>query len=182
MENSKCKEKPIIFNTEMGRAILDGRKTQTRLVVKNEHFAEEFCDKCKSDKCKYSICLRTSPYKIGDILWVRETWSCGYVGGAWGYVYKASEQKPYYTEKWKSPVFMPKEACRIWLRVKDVRVERLQDISVENTEKEGIPFEEILPRIDFKHLWNSINKKPGTKWADNPFCWVIEFERIERNV
>ena len=141
-------------------------------------------------------------YKVGDILWVRETWQS--VNGILSngeqikYAYKAdgSGWGDYEITKWKPSIFMPKEAARIFLRVMGIRAERLQDISEEDAIAEGIlqiepeflprgwkdylsnpeiPF--MKPKKSFVSLWQSINGEQS--WNDNPYVWVIPFERVE---
>ena len=128
------------------------------------------------------------PYKPGDILYVRETWC----KGSWGnekerYYYKADDNDFYCT--WHPSTHMPKEAARIWLKVTDVRVERLQDITSEQICKEGVEVEDpyVLngeeKRYAFSVLWNSTIKKSDLDrygWQANPHVWVIEFERCEK--
>ena len=192
------KEIPILFSTEMVRAILDDRKRMTRRINYNDECS--ICCAYGRKKCGVENFCAESKYKIGDILWVRETW-CDLPFDS-GYIYK--EDCENILKKWKSPIFMPKEAARIWLRVKDVRVERLQYISEDDALKEGaseaVRADESCgghiirtARNSFEWIWDSINGKrtrrkrgyvkedmKGYKWEDNPFVWVIEFERIER--
>lgn len=155
------KIRPILFNTDMVRAILDGRKTVTRRVMKPQ--IPDVCPECMHIHADYiydriaeniycAICgeplqLEVKPsYQPGDILYVRETWQHGY-GGT--YLYKASaghdlfmtqEGKIVSNIPWRSSIHMPKEAARIWLKVTDVRVERLQDITEEQVDEEGFRF------------------------------------------
>lgn len=144
--------KPILFNTEMVRAILDGRKTCTRRIVKHDvevilnspYYKKhpEVADKQIISK----LCM--PPYQPGDILYVRETW-CKYdddhiIDGR-KYAYKADaspiseEARKKFGYRWRPSIHMPKEAARIWLKVTDVRVERLQDITEDGAEAEGMP-------------------------------------------
>lgn len=146
--------KPILFNTEMVRAILDGRKTVTRRINKdaNDYVIPDM-DFYDSDKRTYavhnyldkehtnklSIAERTCPICPGDILYVRETWSewtDGYVYKAWNEPFPQAGQMP--IMKWHPSIHMPKEAARIWLKVTGVRVEQLQDMKDEDCEKEGL--------------------------------------------
>lgn len=141
--------KPILFNTEMVRAILDGRKTVTRRVVKPQHLLvlngpyhkehPETPDRVLIEKsCD-------PPYNPGDILYVRETWNrCGNekAGRPMHYEYRADCENPDYfsdgfVASWRPSIHMPKEAARIFLRVTDVRVERLQDMTEDDVCKEG---------------------------------------------
>ena len=210
--------KPILFNTEMVRAILDGRKSCTRRIVKPKQFVVLLPDKYKNCIPEESLkekklmfkpyCDMTdaelisaaykAPYQPGDILYVRETWK----KAPNGYYYYEDWQKDDIADvtKWKPSIHMPKEATRIWLKVTDVRVERLQEISEDGAVKEGIyvanckdcnaPFgcdacpDEGYNEIDeFVELWNITVKKSDIDrygWDANPYVWVIEFERCEK--
>lgn len=234
--------KPILFNTEMVMAILDGRKTVTRRVALPNKDLREFRSEkypngwwirgrvCKDwdtlltvmkrDKCKCR-------YRKGDILYVRETWcwcpcwDCGqdtpegcidpsarrtfsHNKGEYGCIgYKASfaeNEQPPGLETWHPSIHMPKEAARIFLRVTDVRVERVQDITEEQAKAEGA--NQCYEQIDssenrlvtylaedsngyyisgFKCVWDSTIKKSDLDrygWAANPWVWLIEFERV----
>lgn len=164
--------KPILFNTAMVMAILDGRKTVTRRVVKPA---------TERKPCH-------APYQTGDILYVRETWSewdGGYLYKAWNSPFPQPGQS--FKMTWHPSIHMPKEAARIWLKVTDVRVERLQDMWASDTSKEGMLFErpytasEMLKK--FSQLWDSTIKKQDLDtygWDANPWVWVIEFERCEK--
>lgn len=191
------KERPILFSTAMVRALLDGRKGMTRRLVKDKHVLYQldvnnhvpsFYN--NSDFCPYG--------QVGDILWVRETFSWDWKDYSERtekyYYYKASTSDEYLAsgEKWQPSIFMPKEACRIRLEITNVRVERLQDISQEDAKAEGLypaPHRcpgwknELLSFTDcykcaFKILWNSINGKKGHQWNKNEWVWVIEFRKI----
>lgn len=176
--------KPILFNTEMVKAILEGRKTCTRRLVKQSTLQairqwqkerpkgkpEELIDK-----------LAAPPYYPGDVLYVRETWF-EYAGQ---YVYKATAAQPeLWNGMWRPSIHMPKEAARIFLRVKSVHAERLQDIDGAGQRAEGADSKHGFgaTRGAFIDLWNS-TIKPAERicygWAANPWVWVIEFERIE---
>ena len=122
------------------------------------------------------------PYSPGDILYVRET----FFRDVGRYLYKAnySDTEKFYRDgkevaiKWRPSIHMPREAARIFLRVTDVRVERLQDIDDDGVAAEG--FEIGAP---FDELWDSTIKKADHAlygWEANPWVWVIEFERISR--
>lgn len=198
---------PILFNTDMVRAILDGRKTVTRRVAKKipaeTHRIEPmqpFDGGALKFEChwggympdvqgfKDGMAVVKPPYQPGDILYVRETWQyIGFAGEDNGYVYKAPENGKLWQEetegwKWRPSIHMPKEAARIWLKVTDVRAERLQDISDEQLRKEGfIP--EVQGHFKFKWTWNSTLKKSDIDrygWDANPWVWVIGFERCEK--
>jgi hypothetical protein len=174
-------ERPIAFTGEMVRAILDGRKSQTRRVAKPQPG-----DNPRDDGYESTILARCPYGRPGDLLWVKETWCGGQYGTA--YFYKSDWQEHDYGPRWKSQRFMPRKASRILLEVTGVRVERVRDISIEDACDEGIyqknpTWEDICPpdpREDFEELWDSINgKKPGKSWDDNPWVWVIEFKRVE---
>ncbi len=168
--------KPILFNTEMVRAILDGRKTCTRRIMKPQPTAH------------YGTHCAIPPYQQGDILYVRETWCKGsWMNEKERYYYKADDNDFLCT--WHPSIHMPKEAARIWLRVTGVRVERLQDIDGKGCVKEGIEEEPLKDVGDefvkgmFHDLWDSTIKKSDIDrygWDANPWVWVIEFERCEK--
>lgn len=204
--------KPILFNTEMVRAILEGRKTVTRRVVKLPSqvavqdnglytlYAEGTCyeDQRLEDIAEYL----KKPYKVGDILYVRETWipkeseENGKLVKGFGYKADLTGYESMFV--WRPSIHMPKEAARIFLRVTSVRVERLQDITLDDMEKEGVfdpcfycsatfgcdtCINEGGIEEDFKHLWDSTIKRDQLNtygWEANPYVWVIEFERVER--
>ena len=199
--------KSILFNTEMVRAILNGRKTCTRRICKdaNEYTVPDM-DFYNADKRTYavhnfanqehteqlSIAERTCPICPGDILYVRETWSKGLER----YIYRAeySDTEKFYRNgkeiemKWKPSIHMPKEAARIWLKVTDVRVERLQEITELGATKGGCVYDVEYAlgntaRGHFKKLWDSTIKKSALDtygWNANPWVWVIEFERYKK--
>lgn len=146
--------KPIFFNTEMVRAILDGRKTCTRRIVKpqweecpackyvhNEYIYDKMAENVYCARCGCPLePERRSPYQPGDILYVRETWSewtDGYLYKAWNSPFPQAGESP--AMKWHPSIHMPKEAARIWLKVTDVRAERLQDMTDNDAEAEGMP-------------------------------------------
>lgn len=215
--------KPILFNTEMVRAILDGRKTCTRRILKGAiPFDEkaEYWNVLKKGEWSGPICTehfikQCSPYNPGDILYVRETfawgpcWDCGLDTIPDGcknpviydskkkeygcYIYRADCEDNEYpcVDTWHPSIHMPKEAARIWLKVTDVRVERLQEITGQDVLKEGLN-SHVHPqafyfdgnqREMFEKLWNSTIKKSDLNrygWDANPWVWVIEFERCEK--
>nr|DAW53964.1 MAG TPA: ASCH domain protein [Caudoviricetes sp.] len=188
--------KPILFNTKMVRAILDGRKSCTRRIVKYDVgviLNSQFCRENPDVDGKQIISKLCIPlYQPGDILYVRETWSEGYEEGT--YIYKADDKLadlPTFKESSKliyhPSIHMPKEAARIWLKVTDVKVERLQEISGEDLIKEGIDlFQSNYVRVafdEFKNIWNSTIKKSDLDrygWNANPYVFVIEFVRIDK--
>ena len=184
---------PILFNMKMVRAILDGRKSCTRRIIKPQpqgyfEVSEEPLYIYDTDGKQGKI---TPPYQPGDILYVRETWK----QAPNGYYYYESWQRSYIADvtKWKPSIHMPKEAARIWLKVTDVRVERLQEITRLSVQKEGIEVDpkECAGKFDFitelfllfQKLWDSTIKKSDLDsygWDANPYVWVIEFERCEK--
>ncbi len=208
MADTEFKTRPILFNAEMVNALLAGNKTQTRRVIKPqpskdmvrmhtgnpseetvEALYELAIEAYKQEKPK------TCPYGIpGDRLWVRETWMQGANGSVF---YRANLND--IVAKWKPSIHMPRKFSRITLEIKDIRVERVQDISSADIVDEGIPVffdgpktAKIRPnpsysiaselivkahRKKFIQLWDSIN---GAKypWNSNCWVWVIEFEVI----
>ena len=234
--------KPILFNTEMVRAILEGRKSCTRRINKdaNEYTVPDmdfynadrrtyavhnYSD--KEHKNKLSIAERTCPICPGDVLYIRETWTeeCG------KYYYRADYDSDYLDPcetlsggypascrnhpgcdgcmatstriHWHPSIHMPKEAARIWLKVTDVRVERLQSITEGGAIREGAEGEKCHhtntgafgctdcmntgwiepPQIEFMQIWNSTIKESDLDrygWDANPWVWVIKFERCEK--
>ena len=180
----------------MVQAILAGRKTQTRRVVKPQPTLHGNITKFAwgagtsgntmpvvhghktASKCPYG--------KVGDLIWVRETWSEEPV--LHSLRYKANlndfglEGHKAQGFKWKPSIFMPKAAARIWLRITNVRVERLHEITADDCRKEGKPnggdTQDNLAMLWFKTLWQSINGSDS--WNDNPWVWVIEFEVISK--
>lgn len=198
-----------MLNTEMVKATLAGGKTCTRRVIKDTVKENQEINKNgKGEFELYDITSRCSipkgkiykpPYQPGDILYVRETWSewtDGYIYKAWNSPFPQVGKSS--VMKWKPSIHMPKEAARIWLKVTDVRVERLQKMTDEDCEKEGLEnackkCESHLFNCDicmnndgikeeFKELWDSTIKKADIDkygWSANPWVWVIEFERCE---
>ena len=210
--------KPILFNTEMVRAILGGRKSCTRRLVKIR----------RKDACGFYVTKKSDgtfsgiyeydenesmfdnplmpPYQPGDILYVRETWK----KAPNGYYYYEDWQRDDIADvtKWKPSIHMPKEAARIWLKVTDVRVERLQEMKPVDVIKEGAypdcwdclntygesgsqccygteeqcsQCDEVM--MEWEKLWTSTIKKSDLDcygWDANPWVWGIEFERCEK--
>lgn len=200
-------DKPILFNTQMVKAILDGSKTQTRRLIKPQppcvlkkmtegHHTGEWHLYRDSPMMNPMInspwgAQFLPPYKPDDILWVRETWNGGRLFGQKGngYVY-AADYKEQSAFGWRPSIHMPKEAARLFLLVKNVRCERLQDISHDDVLHEGII--ECEGRkygedcdcviVTFAELWDSTIKKADLArygWDANPWVWVIEFERLD---
>lgn len=196
--------KPISFrpNDEMIRAILDGRKTVTRRAVKPQPRAIYYDGKVYDDDGLYIVAENQNggveqivfPYRLSDILYVREMWKfMGSVSNvsrkADRYIYRATWSGNEQPLAWRSSIYMPKKAARIFLRVTDVKVERLQDIDDDKALKEGCGIWggvdwAAFPEEDFKRIWgNTI--KPADRalygWDSNPWVWVIEFEQIEKS-
>lgn len=195
--------KPILFNTEMVRAILDGRKDATRRIVKGfipddavwgyTAFTPKGYISCRGTFADgYGGIFFKLPCEPGDTIYVRETWcddrQFTREATPGRYFYKASEEDGF-TVKWHPSIHMPKEAARIWLKVTDVRVERLQEITSEQICREGVEVEypHVLngeeKRYAFSTLWNSTIKKSDIDrygWDANPYVWVISFERCEK--
>lgn len=233
--------KPILFNTEMVRAILDGRKTYTRRLVKflpgeNSQWTGYIKDGLMLYNGRNEPCIRKVPYQPGDIMYVRETWQCWrahryeatadirfraggddvrlqFANGNTDSIdrldYDTFVHKWFsHNGEWKPSLFMPKEAARIWLKVTDVRVERLQEMKPVDVIKEGAypdcwdclntygesgsqccygteeqcsQCDEVM--MEWEKLWTSTIKKSDIDrygWDANPWVWVIEFERCEK--
>jgi hypothetical protein len=123
------------------------------------------------------------PYRAGDVLYVRETWCNKIKNGKYGYRSdRPSEpgylQASYDDAIWRPSIHMPREAARLFAVVKDVRVERLQDISEEQAVREG--FLPGRPRLLLALLWDSLNaKQPECQWKANPAVFAYEFMRTE---
>lgn len=202
---------PILFNTEMVRAILDDRKTVTRRICKDgDDYSVPDMSFYDADKRTYavhsyvnkehteklSLAERTCPICPGDILYVRETW-CKL--GEYHYMadYGTDRDNIFFEaisdSKWRPSIHMPKEAARIWLKVHDVRVERLHEMRLDDFLKEGVVIREESfndpenahqqARAAFKDIWDSTVKKSALDiygWNANPYTWAIEFERCEK--
>lgn len=211
--------KPILFNTQMVQAILDGHKTVTRRVVKPRYREGEYSWRVVRRKADGAVMYAEyldeggastgrnlePPYKPGDVLYVRETWGISNLNDETDtayIVYKASENEqnegcravklPHEkfdklynsmaenSPDWRPSIHMPKEAARIFLKVTDVRIERLNAISQGQIIQEGIQAEYLLS--SFHELWDStIKPKDRDKygWDANPWVWVAAFEREE---
>lgn len=197
------KERPILFNSEMVRAILEGRKTQTRRVCKLEGYDGGELYEVR-DGILYPV-LDLCPYgKPGDRLWVRET---HYLFGKWikngktktgrqKWKFKCLRKEALYLDNppatistkktdlgwFKRPsIFMPRWASRIILETTEIRVERVQEISEEDATAEGVAFTKYInatARYHFKELWDSINAKRGFGWDKNSYVWVLTLKRV----
>ncbi len=179
---SAVKERPIIMSAGSVLAILDGRKTQTRRVVRQfptwghvqelsdgtwEHSEGGFDHNVLSARCPYG--------QPGDRLWVREV-------AAWNPELREPGDVWYRADKnWRSPIYMPRWASRLTLEIVGVRVERLQDISERDVAAElGLSrMTRDYKRPRFVDAWDALNgKRPGCAWSDNPWVWRIEFEVV----
>lgn len=225
--------KPILFNTEMVRAILDGRKDATRRIAKGfipddavwgyTAFTPKGYISCRGTFADgYGEKFFKLPCEPGDILYVRETWQYLYeldgneqvIEDTGKYYYAATDTIPFDTyvdengvthdhhAPWRPSIHMPKGAARIWLRVTNVRIERLQDMTPKDAKNEGVGnlfYEDIgysekdygtevdpeygIAKEQFAWLWDSTIKKSDLAqygWDANPYIWVIEFERCEK--
>jgi len=208
MEKEKT-SRPILFSTEMVRQILLGNKTMTRRIVKKQpadwQTIYNFND---GTYARVGVDFESHPFKcpygkVGDLLWVRETWQrhCDGDDSFIEWLYKADDrdlsdwvciETGKVGIKWKPSIFMPRAASRITLEITNIRVERLQGISEDDAEKEGVEneFRVYKPeysmlghsggstyRAGFQTLWNKINGK--NSWSENPFVFVIEFKKLQ---
>ncbi len=207
------KERAITLKTHDVRAILDGRKSQARQIIKAVPTIYSFhgwvmSSTCAKDEGKACWAIGDSPLlrdpirlncplgKIGDRLWVRETWQCGLCTKS-TLAYKATHKPSDLDEgwhekiKWRPSTQMPRSASRILLEITAVRVERLQDISEQDAVAEGVdPLHggywkhyqpdwtqhQLSARGSFVTLWSSINGVDA--WYKNPWVWVVEFKRV----
>ncbi|MBW3472738.1 hypothetical protein I6L78_11580 [Proteus vulgaris] len=193
------KERGIIFNAEMVRAILDRRKTQTRRVMNNQpctlsgetisvqqdDFNFRWAGDLHNDTSGWFPCPLG---KVGDRLWVRETFKTGVCTEstiAYKATHKPSDlEEGWYEEiKWTPSIHMPRRYSRITLEITDIRVERLNSADDNEFKAEGYPLDRELtggsmdPFCWFRNLWDSVSPT-NFKYADNPWVWVIEFKRI----
>ena len=185
------KEKPVIFSSEMVRAILDGRKTQTRRICKFEAtdswgiecLVQNGVYFCLMDRADIPSQRVDCPYgQVGDRLWVKETqWRNG------GWV--ADGPSPLRNDSKIPSIFMKKIYARIWLEITSIRVERVQDISETDAIEEGVECRCDVGRSEFDQcfltfrehfamLWDSLNAKRGYGLDKNPWVWVIEFKKL----
>ena len=193
-------ERPILFSAPMVRAILEGRKTMTRRVVKPQPiWVGDPCVPFKTPDADPKGIIRCPYGQPGDRLWVRETWSAclpmvNYSAGGARYFPDDHQSynelvRLYDTQRgnWRPSIFMPRWASRITLEVVGARVERLLEITESDAKSEGIDLkgfrsttEGIAGRehtIEFAGLWDSINGKKHP-WESNPWVWVIEFNKL----
>jgi hypothetical protein len=198
------KERPILFSGPMVRAILDGKKTQTRRAIKprvgglaglnfwgwdydRAVFGTDLLGPVQQVRCPYGA--------PGDRLWVRETWLRNAHDEV---IYLADWREQGYEWEgmgWKPSIHMPRWASRLTLEITGVRVERVQDISEVDAQAEGVDREfrtvvmhprgvkdyhmPLSYRAGFANLWNQINADRGFEWEANPWVWVVEFRRLE---
>ena len=231
-------EKGILFNTEMIRAIIDGRKTQTRRPIRPQPMGRLCYSMAGSNAGKWGymteICRRawgysgddilqnptkedleerwTPPCHTDDLLYVRETWfyeshmedlTAGepdLPSGRYKHRYVYYADQPDYPVNvgagatgWRPSIHMPKEAARIWLKVTNVSVQRLKEITDEDAIAEGFEADETFKAHErFAMTWNSVygftkavngwRMSSPENWGLNPWVWVISFEQIEREV
>lgn len=199
---SQVRERPIIFSAPMVRAILDGRKTQTRRLIK-AHLPDE-PTKVGGKRWGWVdgrlwFCGVKLPYAPGDRLWVRERWGIppsiadavmrGRRADKIVHAVELAFPPSYDTYNWpieggkaawRSPIHMPRWASRITLLVEEVRVQRLQEISHDEAVAEGVGIfpHSMSAEKRFSQLWDSLHRKPGTRWADNPWVAAIKFKRL----
>jgi len=223
--SAKFRERPILFNDEMVRAILDGRKTQTRRVMRSQpprdavqitradwpRYSSVLINSCserlfpfvaRSLKGNYALAYECPYGSVGDRLWVREAffvqpelWECSHTAQPLHYaadIVHRDEVEDYIK---KPSIHMPRWASRITLEITGIRVERLQDISEEDIDAEGLEWESnqdwaraehisigggnvgcSYEKYAFRCLWDRINAKRAP-WESNPWVWVIEFKR-----
>ena len=204
---SKVKERPILFNGPMVRAILEGCKTQTRREIKNNPllnagFTDEFIllpGNASAFVCPFGV--------VGDRLWVKETFAAWYrtcieapleyeviAGNLSQWIEERGQQDVQIAYRadgeddeggWRPSIFMPRWASRITLEITDVRVQRLQEITEEDARAEGChpKINDSLPdwtaKESFKILWDSLNAKRGLDWDKNPWVWALSFKRVD---
>ncbi|MFQ5483534.1 MAG: morphogenetic protein [Nitrospinaceae bacterium] len=174
------KEHGMIFSGDSVRAILEGRKTMTRRVLKPQPERLGWNEGWFHKGGYWSHPKRK--YHPGDLIWVREGWCLPgepHYRNPGTVLYKAdngeAESEITKAKAWRSPLFMPRWASRITLKVKSTRFERVQEITEEDAEREGVP-----SYWNFAETWNSINGTTGPKsWEANPWVVVIEFAREE---
>ncbi len=186
-------ERPIIFKGEMVRAILEGRKTQTRRAKGLERVnsnPDDFWLHIESsnglwifDQPSGDLVALKCPYgQAGDRLWVRETWgqAINIAEGDTGTLYYKATNETNWQGKWHPSIHMPRWASRILLEITEVRVERVQEISLVSIRKEGISDNRATGNAPFQlqkwiDLWNSIHGSDA--WERNDWVWVISFKR-----
>lgn len=190
-------ERPILFSAPMVRAILEGRKTQTRRIVKPQPSPSSdtafigldgiwrFSHPTLRGPVSHEADDVRCPYgQPGDRLWVREAWAFhpDFPESTRRAIYRADAGVENDVPRWRPSIHMPRWASRILLEITAVRVERLQDISETDAQAEGVANSlhlrgGRLARENFAHLWWTINGDGS--WEANPWVWVVEFKRVE---
>lgn len=218
--------KPILFNTEMVKAILEGRKTSTRRIIKNKYenaniewfenkygkrlvYMQNDAKVIKNSDGSENRQLRVyeeikPPYQVGDILYVRETWTNTFLSNGIGFAYKADGDPPKAkrwgnlkqgkAEVWIPSIHMPKSAARIFLKVTDIKVQKLQDITEDEAQQEGIiekfSYDDYTQKIihssndnykyGFAKAWRDCGYEWSYTWEGNPWVFVISFQRADK--
>lgn len=223
------KARPIMFSGPMVRALLEGRKTQTRRIVKNPMQTAMVRHHPHYERDGGALWLHQCPYgRPGDLLWVREAWrtyaaldkeaprsliaGTGLVYEAGGRNFPQERDLQGMGKKVRPGMFMPRWASRLTLRLTDVRVQRLQEISKDDAIAEGAKQWDVLegtsarlprwsmepqtseqccmhgPQMAFANYINKLhggenwNLKPSNLWAENPWAWALTFEILRENV
>lgn len=195
---------PILFTSEMIRANLEGRKTQTRRVVMPQPEPwQSICDLQDGTFARIGEDYESLPFRCpygvpGDVLWARETWATDHkmFYPCFPVVYAADgspasheivkgrvyspEVKDWFPFRWRPSIHMPKWACRLWCRVESVRVQRVQEITLADCAAEGAPpthdADQVWDSTDtYRKLWNRINEGRGFGWKANPWVWAITY-------
>lgn len=194
----------ILFNTDMVKAILAGRKTQTRRVIQlpTENMKIEGIGRSLTTNEIYAHFIDTknisnetikSKYNLGDILYIRETFmdcnckECELCKNTDGVIYKADYLKDgshpiLYTcheeeVRFRPSIHMPKKYARLFIKITKIKVEYLKDIDDDDISKEGFNnFETMSKGVWFKNIWDSTTKNKAYKWEAKPFVFVYEFE------
>lgn len=188
------KERGILFSAPMVRAILEGRKTMTRRVVKDQAFdmtglspeiQNSFENAARNSEFWAGFVRSCHHGQPGDQLYVRETF---YAFLGWKVLYRADDDGFLPDDGWRPSIHMPRWASRITLEITSVRVERLQDISTEDCIAEGVSTTlrghdaEVDMREQFRKLWNSTiigREIERYGWNANPWVWVVEFKVVQ---
>ena len=182
--------KPILFNTEMVRAIMDGRKNVTRRIIKPQPKSEvvfHLGNWQETQMCANGLRVLTPPFTVGDVLYVRETWGQtadlpGISEEATVYAADFSDREMAHLKdrhfRWRPSIHMPKDKARLFLRVTEVRTEQLQDVTCKDARAEGVEH-----ATDFPKLWDSTiprEQRIEYGWMANPWVWVVRFEVCEK--
>ncbi|PEN13859.1 hypothetical protein CRI94_07300 [Longibacter salinarum] len=205
--------RPIIFSPDMVRLILDGDKVQTRRVISPTPERVLRIDRSGSSLSVTARCEGESdlvdincPHARDDVLWVRESWAATFrVGGdevSWDRTARDTRTEkrctslryeadaldlPQRSGEWVSPIFMPRWAARLSVRIDDVRAEQLQDLSAFDVTDEGLPLRPAAgaltarhdaldpPQAAFRSRWDHFQRRGGPTWDENPWVWVFSF-------